>query len=236
MITSTTSKKRVIRRRRAPEERPEQILSAALEIFGEQGLAAARLDDIAQRAGIGKGTIYLYFATKEELFKAVVRREVITRIEDAERFQRDNADAPAAALLHEFLAKYWTSVRLKTSNAMFRIVMTELQKFPDLNAFYGKEVIARAWSVIAAMIQRGIDRAEFRPVDPHLVTRVFVASFLMHSVWMQPTSPSYPLLAHLAADDIRDALLDFFLSSLAPVATAPSAAAHNAAAHKKAAR
>ena len=226
MTASTANASRASKapkRRRNPEQRPEQILDAALEIFGERGLAAARLDDIAHRADIAKGTIYLYFPTKEELFKAVVRREVVARIEDAERFQRDNADAPAAALLREFLANYWTSVRAKTSTAMFRIVISELHKFPDVSAFYGKEVIARAWSVVTAMIQRGIDRGEFRPVDPELVTRVFVASFLMHSVWMQPSSPGHAIIAKHSPDDLRDALLDFFLSSLAP-ATAPHSA------------
>ncbi|MBI2796504.1 MAG: TetR/AcrR family transcriptional regulator [Gemmatimonadetes bacterium] len=216
MPASHTAPRVEHRRRRSPEERPQQILDAALEIFGEQGLAAARLDDIARRAGIAKGTIYLYFPTKEELFKAVVRREVVTRIEGAEQFQRDNAALPTADLLRRFLANYWNSIHQKTSTSMFRIVISELQKFPDVAEFYGREVVARAWSVVAAMIQRGIDRGEFRPVDANLVTRVFVASFLMHGIWIRPDSPTYPLLKHLKPDDLRDSLIDFLLSSLAP--------------------
>ena len=216
MPSSATTKKNEHRRRRSPEARPQQILDAALEIFGEQGLAAARLDDIANRAGIAKGTIYLYFPTKEELFKAVVRREVVTRIEAAERFQRDHAELPSDQLLRRFLANYWNSIQQKTSTAMFRIVMSEIQKFPDLSEFYGREVIARAWSVVASMIQRGIDRGDFRPVDANLVTRVCVASFLMHAIWMSPDSPTHPMLKHLKRDELRDSLIDFFLSSLAP--------------------
>ena len=204
------------RRRRAPEERPGQILDAALDVFGAHGLAAARLDDIARRAGIAKGTIYLYFPTKEELFKAVVRREVVSRIEGAERFQREHADVPAPELLRSFLAGYWGNMRQASSTAMIRIVIAEVQKFPDVAEFYGREVISRAWSVIGRMIQRGIDRGEFRKVDASTVTRVFVAAFLMHAIWLRPDSPTYPMLKRLKPDDVRDQLLDFFLSSLEP--------------------
>src|SRR5437867_1171916 len=96
--------------RRMPEERPRQILSAALAVFGERGLAAARLEDIAKRAGLSKGTIYLYFPNKEELFREVIRQTVVSRIEAGERQASEGADSAAAAL-ERFVRDYWAFVR-----------------------------------------------------------------------------------------------------------------------------
>src|SRR5919112_1708002 len=91
--------------RRLPEERPKQILDAALAVFAERGLSAARLEDIAQRAGVSKGTIYLYFANKEELFREVVRNSVISYIERAEATLTNQADAEQA--LRDWMTGYW---------------------------------------------------------------------------------------------------------------------------------
>src|SRR3954466_576520 len=96
--------------RRLPEERPRQILAAALEVFGEHGLAAARLDDIARRAGLSKGTIYLYFPNKEELFREVIRQTVVAKIEANER-ELAAADRPATDVLREFMHNYWAFIR-----------------------------------------------------------------------------------------------------------------------------
>src|SRR5437868_12611503 len=96
--------------RRLPEERPRQILSAALEVFGEHGLATARLEDIAKRAGLSKGTIYLYFPNKEELFREVVRQTIVAQIEEGER-HFDASTANATNTLREFMRRYWAYVR-----------------------------------------------------------------------------------------------------------------------------
>ena len=202
------------RRRRDPEVRPQQILDAAHEIFGERGLAAAWLDDIAKRAGVAKGTIYLYFATKEELFKAVVMREVVSGIETAEQAKRDWGQRSAEAFLRDFLRNYWTRTQTTASRRMVRIVMSELPKFPDLARFYGTEVIERAWKLVGEIIQIGIDRGEFTAVDPRLVTRVVASAFLMHAAWSDPASPAHHLIADLAPGDMRDDLIDFFIRAL----------------------
>src|ERR1700712_4957234 len=116
--------------RRLPEERPRQILDAAFAVFAERGLAQARLEDIAKRAGLSKGTIYLYFPNKEELFREVVRSTVIAFIERGEaalESQREPRKALAA-----WMEGYWEYLRSPTWPAMHRMVMSELRSFPDL--------------------------------------------------------------------------------------------------------
>src|ERR1051325_8578352 len=97
--------------RRLPGERPEQILAAALVEFGERGLAAARLEDIAKRAGLSKGTIYLYFPNKEELFREVVRQTIIAQIERAERELATATQQSASDTLTQFVRGYWGYLR-----------------------------------------------------------------------------------------------------------------------------
>jgi len=100
--------------RRLPEERPRQILEAALATFGERGLACSRLEDIAKRAGLSKGTIYLYFPNKEELFREVVRQTVIAQIECAERELAEAAALTATETLVQFVRSYWDFLRSPT--------------------------------------------------------------------------------------------------------------------------
>src|SRR6185312_4348102 len=92
--------------RRLPEERPRQILAAALEVFGEHGLATSRLDDIAKRAGLSKGTIYLYFPNKEELFREMVRQLIVTQIEEGER-EFNELENSAEESLATYMRKHW---------------------------------------------------------------------------------------------------------------------------------
>ncbi len=211
------------RRRRDPEVRPQQILDAAIEIFGENGFAAARTDDIAAKAGVAKGTVFLYFPTKDDLFKAVVRREIVARIEDAERMSAEAPAMSAREFLRAFLTKYYASTKTKQALRMLRMVMGELHKHPELARFYGTEVIERAWRVLAAAVQRGVESGEFRSVDPMLAARCITSAFLMHRNWMEPASPGHHLVSHLHADQLGLDLVDFFIDALAAT---PAAGTH----------
>src|SRR5262245_33063407 len=106
--------------RRLPEERPKQILAAALAVFGERGLGAARLEDIAKRAGLSKGTIYLYFPNKEALFQEVIRHTVIAKIEESERELGDLTRSPTEALTR-FMTGYWSFIRSPEFAPVFRL-------------------------------------------------------------------------------------------------------------------
>ena len=168
--------------RRQPAERPRQILDAALAEFADRGFAAARLDDIARRAGVAKGTIYLYFPDKDALFRGVVHELLITRIERGER-DAGRVDESAVETLRRILRAYWEFIRSPNFAPLFRLVHAELPHYPDLARFYAEEVVARGQRLIADVIRTGVERGEFRAVDPRVAARMVVAPFVMHGVW-----------------------------------------------------
>jgi AcrR family transcriptional regulator len=196
--------------RRLPEERPTQILQAALEVFDEQGLADARLEDIAKRAGVSKGTIYLYFPNKEELFQEVIRMTVIANIDDEERLP---PEATATDQLRRYMRRYWDFSRTKEWSTVYRLVIGELHRFPDLTAFYMTEVVMRKREQIVRVIQRGIESGEFRPVDPMVAARTMASMFSMHSLFCRHRE-FFPDLQDRTDNEVFDQISDFYLHAL----------------------
>jgi AcrR family transcriptional regulator len=203
--------------RRLPEERPGQILAAALEVFGDHGLAAARLDDIAKRAGLSKGTIYLYFSNKEELFREMVRHLIITKLEASEREFAQITTATDA--LKEFMRRYWAFIRSPQFAPLFRLIHAEIHNFPDLAKFYSDEVISRGHRLIASIIQRGTAAGEFREIDPFVAARMLMAPFVMHGVWCSHRECFSPV-AQKSDDEIFDELMQFYFSAIRPLSAA----------------
>jgi AcrR family transcriptional regulator len=199
--------------RRLPEERPKQILEAALAVFAERGLAAARLDDIAKRAGVSKGTIYLYFANKEELFRGVVRSTVIAFIERGEAYFESERDPERA--LEMWMEGHWSWIRSATFPAMHRLVASELRDFPDLAAFYATEVVGRAQRLVCDILERGMDVGVFRRMDPLVAARMLSALFVTHGTWYhQPNS--FKSLAGIEDDVLLAQIRDFFFHAMRP--------------------
>ena len=198
--------------RRCPEDRPEQIIKAALAVFGECGLANARLQDIAERAGVSKGTIYLYFPNKEELFREMIRQTAVAAIERAE--QADVQGTPTNQLL-AFMRGYWAFVRSPVFLTIYRLVLGELHQFPDLAKFYAHEVVARGQKLLAGIIRRGIDAGEFREIDPMVAARMVVALTVMNGIWRDEHT-GVPLLAHKTDDEVFNELAQFYLHAIAP--------------------
>jgi AcrR family transcriptional regulator len=201
--------------RRLPEERPRQIIDAALAIFGERGLAAARLDDIAKRAGLSKGTIYLYFPNKEELFREVIRQTIIAQIERAERELAAATQRSASETLAQFVRGYWGFLRSNDFAALFRLIHAELSNFPDLARFYGREVIERVWRLVAGIVERGIRSGEFRDVDPTVAGRMLGPMLLMHALWCNHRD-LFKATANKTDEQVLDEVLDFYLHALRP--------------------
>jgi AcrR family transcriptional regulator len=206
--------------RRLPEERPRQILAAALEVFGEHGLAAARLDDIAKRAGVSKGTIYLYFPNKEELFREMVRDIVVSQLESEER-AASRPNTTATERLTDFMRRYWDRIRGPQFGPLFRLVHAEIHNFPDLARFYGEEVVARHKRLIAGIIQSGIDTGEFRPIDPVVAARMLSAPFVMHGLWCQHRE-AFNDLGDKTDAQILDDMIQFYLYAITPRESARS--------------
>jgi AcrR family transcriptional regulator len=200
--------------RRLPEERPKQIIEAALEVFAERGLSQARLDDIAKRAGVSKGTIYLYFPNKEELFREVVRSTVVARLERAEQVVA-LAEGSSREVLTQVLQTMWEFLHTPTFAAIFRLVTAELNDFPDLAAFYAQEVIKRGQRLISGVVARGMDAGEFRRTDPSVAARILTSTFLVHGLWCTHRQ----LCTHIAGrsdEQVFAELTDFALTALTP--------------------
>ncbi len=204
------------KRRRAPEERPQQILDAAFHEFGEHGLAGARLDDIARRANVAKGTIYLYFPNKEALFREMVRTSIVAALEDAEEWVARNDGETAPRQLEQFFSGWWAFLRSERFQVLQRLVMAELQNFPDLLQFYAEEVIMRGRRLIASLISRGTRRGEFRDIDPDIAARMLQSLAMTHTMWCS-RKQFLPSRGSYSDDEIRDQLVDFYLHALRPL-------------------
>ena len=196
--------------RRRPGERPAQLIDAALEVFSEHGFAAAKLDEIARRAGVSKGTIYLYFTGKEDLFKAVVKDTIGAQLRSAAQFPPPKSASDA---LERALRGHWTFSTQAKFDGWFRILVAELPKHPDLLEFYNREVIDRAWAIFEGIIAKGIASGEFRPVDAPLTVGLVNALVVMHRHWVSSCSirPEYQSRDR---QQIIDGIVDFALAAL----------------------
>ena len=199
--------------RRLPEERPKQILDAALAVFAERGLAAARLEDIAKRAGVSKGTIYLYFANKEELFREVVRDTVIAFIERGEA--RFAAEGDPIRALDVWMEGHWNWIRSDVFPAMHRLVNSELRDFPDLYEFYAVEVVGRAQRLVCEVLERGMETGVFRRTDALVAARMLSALLVTHGTWYHQKN-SFKSIANIPDGVLLAQIRDFFLQAMRP--------------------
>jgi AcrR family transcriptional regulator len=174
--------------RRRKEARPAEIVEAALEVFAERGFSAARIDDVAARAGISKGTLYLYFASKEELFKAVVRQALLPNLARVERLLRTHP-GPAAARIELMIGQIGALLQGTRIGAIPKLVIAEAGNFPELARFYHQEVIQRGLGLLGAEVERGIARGEFRPIDAGDGARLLIAPVLLAAIWKTTFEP-----------------------------------------------
>ena len=157
------------KRERRKEARPGELLDAALDLFVEKGFAATRAEEVAARAGVSKGTLFLYFPSKEELFKAVVRENI------SGRFQEWNAEfqtfeGTSADMLRYCMKVWWERVGARKASGITKLILSESRNFPDLAAFYQHEVVRPAQDLIQRILQRGVDRGEFKVLDIEYAT------------------------------------------------------------------
>lgn len=152
------------KRERRKDARPGELLDAALDLFVEKGFAATRAEEVAKRAGVSKGTLFLYFASKEELFKAVVRQNISGRFTEWNA-ELDAFEGSTPDMLRMFMTMWWQRVGVTKVSGITKMMLTEAGNFPELAHFYQQEVIAPAHELIRRMLQRGVDRGEFAPID-----------------------------------------------------------------------
>jgi AcrR family transcriptional regulator len=200
--------------RRLPEERPGQIIDAALEVFGERGLAATRLEDVAKSAGVSKGTIYLYFQNKEDLFREMVRQNVVAQIARGEAVLAASS-GNAVDTLRAVLRGHWGFARRTRYANLLRLVIAELHNFPDLARFYADEVMSRGLALYMGIVRRGIDSGEFRPMEERVAARMIIDLLLSHSLWSCRRDLFTPVCDR-SDDAMVDEVLDFLLHALRP--------------------
>lgn len=147
--------------RRRKEDRPQEITDAALAAFAEKGYAATRVDEVAARAGVSKGLVYLYFKTKEEMFKAVVRSFVVPKI-DALVGVIDRSDMSSEDFLRGPFLDFVKTLPHSPVSVVIRLMIAEGHKYPDLRQFYRDNVVSRGLGAITVLLDRGIESGEFR--------------------------------------------------------------------------
>jgi AcrR family transcriptional regulator len=173
---------------RRKESRPAELIAAALELFVERGYAGTRLDDVAAHAGVSKGTLYLYFENKEDLFKAVVRESVVARLsETADELLR--FEGPSAELLSSLITGWWRDYGGSKAGGLSKLIVAESGNFPEIAQFFLEEVIEPWHQLLAAAVRRGIERGEFRKVDVETFVRVMAAPLVMLSLWKRSFGP-----------------------------------------------
>jgi AcrR family transcriptional regulator len=168
-------------RRRRKDARPSEIADAALALFSERGFAATRLEDVAIRAGVSKGTVYIYFPTKEDLFRAVLRQGLLPNLEAMEQ-ALTAFDGPTPALMRHLVDRM-LQVLDTNLTAIPKLVLAESGNFPAIARMYADEVVRRAMQLLTSILQRGMDRGELRQLDIQSTIPSFVGPFLMLVLW-----------------------------------------------------
>jgi AcrR family transcriptional regulator len=198
--------------RRLPEERPRQLIEAALDVFGERGLAGARLEDIARRAGVSKGTIYLYFPNKEALFCEMIRQTMSVGLVDTQARIMAGTGSPTEQL-RAYVRGMWEYLRSPAFEKVYRLMMGEIHNFPSLLQFFIAEVSQRSLGFAADIVRRGTQTGEFRPQDPDVAARMLHALTVKHGIWCAQRE-QIPFLAHHTDDEVLEQLLDFYLHAI----------------------
>jgi AcrR family transcriptional regulator len=164
-------------RQRRKETRPQELLDAALSLFVEKGFTATRAEEVARAAGVSKGTLYLYYPSKEELFKAVVRHNLSSLIAEGEGIVDKHA-GPTSELLVTLMQTWWQRLGSTPAAGIHKVVLAEVGNFPELAQFYADEVIGPADRLFSRTVQRGVDRGEFRALPVHEVAHALMAPMI----------------------------------------------------------
>jgi AcrR family transcriptional regulator len=186
--TETQSEGSAPRWQRRKEARPAEILEAAIPEFVSRGYAATRLEDVARRAGCTKGTIFLYFPSKAELFKALVRQTVLPRIQQAEEMVEQHRGT-YRELLVQLLRARWDAIVNSPMSGLPKLMFAEAGNFPELARFHFDEIITRSQAIIQGVLRAGIDAGEFREHDTESVARLACSPMIMAALWKHSFGP-----------------------------------------------
>lgn len=179
-------------RRRNKAARPAELIDAAIDVFARKGYAAARMEDVARRAGVAKGTVYVYYKDKEALFQAAVRHLIGPAIASAEHAV-DDFKGPTDQLLRLLIGTVYQRIVNSRAPALLRLLIAEAGRFPELADFYHREVLSRGLAAMKRVLARGIERGEFRPLQAANHPQILMGPFVAAMVWTLLVGKSHPL-------------------------------------------
>ena len=211
-------------RQRRKQARPQELLDAALELFVERGFAATRSEDVATRAGVSKGTLYVYYPSKEELLKAVVRKNLGGLI--AEGADMVSAfEGSTEQLLGMLMHTWWERVGDQPASGIFKVILTEMGNFPDFVRFYLEEVIEPGRALFTRVLQRGIDAGELRTAKLFETVHLLMFPMLMMCLHRHSVGPCQAPIRELDPHSFIDTHIDIVVNGLrGPVCPATPAA------------
>ena len=207
------------------DARVDRILAAAIDAFGTRGFTDTTLTGIARRAHVSTATVLLHFASKDELFREIVRTMVIATLDPAAREAIDER-ASAADELRAVARRYWRTMERPELVAILRLVIGELPRFPELAALHATEGLERLVHALERILLRGIARGELRPVDVRATARTIVATLAAHALWFAHPG-SYGGLAGPDRDRAAEATIETVIQMLSsePLPHGPSSTA-----------
>ena len=174
--------------RRRKEARPAEIIAAAMAVFADKGFAAARLDDIAARAGVSKGALYLYFETKEDLFRAVVTEALAPNF-DAVQAMAEGFEGPFSALAGALLPNLARIAATTPVGAVMKMVIGESRNFPELARVWHDALVSRALTLISGLIAAAQRRGEVKAGDPRAFALSLISPIVMAVIWRETFTP-----------------------------------------------
>ena len=200
------SKPRFSRRK---DDRPAEITAAAIEVFAEQGYDGTRVDDVARRAGISKGLLYLYFKTKEELFKAVIKSFVVPKV-NALKSAVESSDLSAEEFLRGPFLDFAKQIPKSPVKVLVRLLVAEGPKHPDLTAYYWDNVVSQGLAALGQVIEKGVRDGEFRPSALDDYPQLLLSPVMFSVIW----SIVFQSAQVLDTDKMLDAHIDMILSAI----------------------
>jgi len=174
--------------RRRKADRPGEIVAAALEVFAEKGFAAAKLDEIARRAGVSKGAVYLYFETKEDIFRAVVTQAISPNLETVKAMAAAHP-GPLGDLLRGVAGHFARVIETTPLGGVLKMVVAEAGNFPEVARVWHDELVSQALGAMTLAIESAQARGEVKPGDARTYALQLVAPLVLMVLWRETFVP-----------------------------------------------
>ena len=218
--SSATSAESTTKRERRKQARPGELIDAALTLFVEKGFAATRAEEVAARAGVSKGTLFLYFQTKEDLFREVIRTRLVDHFLAWDQ-EYESAQGSSEELLRYGLQTWWERIGSTPAGGLTKLVLSESHNFPEIAAYYRDSVVQPGQQLLRKIMVRGISQGEFRSVDVDHAVMSLVSAMVFVVTWKHAMSSCTPPGESFDPVSFLQAHLDLLLRGLRSTSPTP---------------